>query len=102
MRALQAGLPEIHEVLPASDTRHLFRLLEWVQRQSGENPEKEVAWLYLSDALQNRLVAESRREFGPPIAKAALKIVFKILLGQLGDAPRAPNNSKAAVAWSGN
>ncbi len=102
VRALQAALPEIHEVLPASDTRHLFRLLEWVQRQSRENPEKWVDRLYLSDALKNRLVAESRQEFGPPDQEGSYENrVHKILLGQLGDAPRAPEQQqgRGRLVW---
>lgn len=90
VRALQGALPEVHAVLPAPDPRYLFRLLEWVGRESGENPESGVTHLHLSQTLQDRLVSESRREFGPPDQEGSFENrVHKILLGQLGDAPRA-------------
>ncbi|MBL9005225.1 MAG: formylglycine-generating enzyme family protein [Myxococcales bacterium] len=95
VRALQGALPEIHDVLPAPDTRSLFRLLEWVGRESGENPESGITHLHLSQSLQDRLVSESRREFGPPDHVGSFENrVHRILLGQLGDAPRAPEQQQ--------
>lgn len=95
VRALQASLPEIHEVLPAPDTRYLFRLLSWVQTQSGENPEKLLDRLYLSPDFQDRLVRELRPKDGGPNQEGSFEQrVHQILLGQLGDAPRAPEQQE--------
>lgn len=100
--ALRVGLPEISQVFPAPDVRPMQRLLEWVRTESGENPEKHVDRLFLAPRFQDALVAELRKEDGGPTKAGSFEQrVHQILLGQLGEAPRAgeQQSGRGRLVW---
>lgn len=100
--ALRTGLPEISQVFPAPDVRPMQRLLEWVRTESGENPEKHVDRLFLAPKFQDELVAKLRKEDGGPTKPGSFEQrVHQILLGQLGEAPRASEqqSGRGRLVW---
>ena len=100
--ALRAGLAEVSEVFPPPDVRPIQRLLEWVKTESGENPEKQVDRLFLSPEFQDRLVTKLRQEDGGPTREGGFeRRVHQILLGQLGEAPRAAEQQigRGRLVW---
>lgn len=100
--ALRVALPEINEVFPVPDVRYVQRLLEWVKRESGEDPEKHVDRLFLPPELHDWLIQELRRDDGGPTRQGCFEHrVHQILLGQLGDAPRAADqqDGRGRLIW---
>lgn len=100
--ALRAGLPEISQVFAVPDVRPMQRLLEWVRTESGENPEKHIDRLFLPPKFQDELVARLRQEDGGPTKPGSFEQrVHQILLGQLGDAPRASEqqSGRGRLVW---